>query len=100
MPAFVAIPNWEQIEPIARKLAPDVVRIRLSSKPDWSGDPAIYFRVILSDEASRKERLPETAARVRTAIFDELDLASLDRIPYFKFRSESEQAVLREQAWE
>ncbi len=100
MPALTAIPSNEQIEPIARRLAPDVVRIRVSGKPDWSGDPAIYFRVILSDNASRPERLSEVAPRVRAAIFNELGLADLDQIPYFKFRGESEQAALREASWE
>jgi hypothetical protein len=100
MPALAPIPGPEQIEPVVRRLAPDVVRVVLSDAPDWSGDPAIYVRVILSDEAVLKDRLAEVTAHVRETIYDELDLAHLDRIPYFKFRAASEQARLREKAWE
>ncbi len=49
---IATLPTQEQVDRIAHDLAPDVVRIRLNIAQDWSGDPAIYFRVILSDEAS------------------------------------------------
>jgi hypothetical protein len=100
MPALAPIPGPDQIDPVVRKLAPDVVRVVLNDAPDWSGDPAIYVRVILSDEAVREDRLAEVTARVRGTIFDKLGLGNLDRIPYFKFRAVSEQAKLREKAWE
>jgi hypothetical protein len=35
-------------------LAPDVVRIRYSFGNDWTGDPSIFFRIVLSDDSSRK----------------------------------------------
>jgi hypothetical protein len=67
---------------------------------DWSQDPAIYFRVILSDEASQGDRLADVAGRVRSKLSDELRLGELDHYPYFRFRSQSEQAKLREKAWD
>ena len=100
MPTLSPIPGPEQVEPAVRRLAPDVVRVVLNDAPDWSGDPAVYIRVILSDEAVRKDRLAEVTAHIREALYEELDLAHLDRIAYFKFRSASEQARLREKAWE
>jgi len=76
------------------------VRIRLKIAEDWSGHPAMYFRVILSDEASRKDGLAEVTGRVKQRLFGELGLAAFNHIPYFRFRSESEQATLRDTAWD
>jgi hypothetical protein len=56
--------------------------------------------VLLSDHASRSDRLANVTGRVSAKLFDELGLASLDHIPYFRFRSESEQARLKDPAWE
>lgn len=99
MPVLERIPGREQIELVLRKLEPDVTRIVLNAEPDWSGDPALYIRVLISDEAG-KERLNEVTARARLVIAEELGLENLDRIPYFKFRGVSEQAKLQEKAWE
>jgi hypothetical protein len=94
------LPTQEQVDRIARDLAPDVVRIRFNVAQDWSEDPAVYFRVTLSDDASRRDRLADVTGLVRGKLFDELRLAELDHIPYFKFRSKSEQAKLRDTAWD
>ena len=96
----ITFPTQEQVDQIARELAPDVVRIRYSSGQDWSEDPAIYFRVILSDEASRRGRLAEVTGLVRARLIDELRLGEMDHIPYFRFRSQSEQAKLHDAAWD
>src|SRR5579859_5087593 len=93
-------PTQEHIDQIARDLAPGVVRIRFNEGEDWSGHPALYFRVVLSDEASRTDHLSVTAAAVRGRLFDELNLAHSDHIPYVRFRSQSEQAELKDAAWD
>jgi hypothetical protein len=41
------------VSEVVRLLTPDVVHIRYDIGQDWSGDWAIFFRVLLSDEASR-----------------------------------------------
>ena len=79
-------------------LAPDVVRIRYSFANDWTGDPSIFFRIVLSDDASRKTQLGETAQRVTLTILNELDSEQLDLHCYFNFRTLSEQAELKEPA--
>ena len=95
-----SIPTQEDVDRIARELAPDVVRIRFKLGYDWSDDPAIYFRIILSDDASRRERLETVASMVRGRLSDSFDLWESDRLPYFKFRSQSEQEKVREAAWD
>jgi hypothetical protein len=97
---IATLPTQQQVDRIARDLAPDVVRVRFNVGRDWSDDPAVYFRVILSDEASRGDRLAETTGRVSGKLLDELRLAELEHIPYFRFRSQSEQAKLHDTAWD
>jgi hypothetical protein len=79
-------------------LAPDVVQIRYDIGTDWSGDWAIFFRVLLSDEASRA-RLRDVATQVVWRLDERLDFPSMGLFPYHNFRSVSEQDVLREEAW-
>ena len=67
---------------------------------DWSDDPAIYFLVVLSDEATSKDRLEAVTDRVRETLSNGHRLDSLDHISYFKFRGQSEQAKLQEKAWD
>ena len=94
-----AAPIQEQVDQMALDLSPDVVRIRCQIGQDWSDHPAIYFRNVLSDDASRPERLAAVAAMVRARLLDGLGLSESERIPYFRFRSQSEQAKLGEAAW-
>jgi len=86
------------ISEVVGSLAPDVVYIRYDIGRDWSGDPAIFFRVLLSDEAS-KTRLREVATKVVWDLAKRLDFPSMELFPYHNFRSVSEQDVLREEAW-
>jgi len=84
---------------VEREMAPDVVRIRHNTGSDWSGDDAIFFRILLSDRASRDDRLPAVSDRVSSRLSEALDLADTGLLPYFSFRSESEQSDLNDEAW-
>jgi hypothetical protein len=86
------------ISEVVTLLAPDVVHIRYDIGQDWSGDWAIFFRVVLSDDAS-SSRLREVATEVTASLADRLDFSSMGLLPYHNFRSVSEQAVLREETW-
>jgi hypothetical protein len=97
---ITTLPTQEQVDRIARDLAPDVVHIRMRVGHDWSEHPAIYFRVILSDEASRRDRLGDVTELVREKVSNELGFDALEHFPYFRFRSQSEQAKLHDPAWE
>ncbi len=80
-------------------LSREVVRIRYDLGEDWSGDGAVFFRVLLKDSASERPHLREVARRVAAKIFHEVQPQELGLQAYFNFRSESEQATLREEAW-
>jgi hypothetical protein len=80
-------------------LAPDVVRIRYSVDEDWSGEDAVFFRILLKDSASERPHLREVARHVRSILYKEVQPEKLGLQVYFNFRSESEQAQLKEDAW-
>jgi hypothetical protein len=100
MPA--AIMQQAQIDAAVRavedSLRPDVVHIRHEIAEDWSGQWAIFFRVVLSDDAAG-HKLREVATNVVWRLAELIDFQALGVFPYHNFRSESEQAVLREEAW-
>ena len=80
--------------------SPGVVRWRYNFDADWSGDPAIYFWVVLTDEASKKANLKKSGDDFMQVIDQHVDLWNdWGLIPYFHFRSESEQAALRDEAY-
>lgn len=94
-------------------LAPNVVHIRYSLEDDWSGDPAVYFRVLLADDAvpnwenwkGRKDwktfagPLSELTKRIRARVLEEVEPYERGRQPYFRFRTVSEQAGIDDPTW-
>lgn len=102
MIAPVAVTRQAEIDAaihrVERIAAPDVVRIRYEIAEDWSGEWSIFFRVVLTDDAAR-QRLRDVATRVVGELARQLDFPGLGVFPYHNFRSESEQAILREPAW-
>jgi hypothetical protein len=86
------------IEQVAHALAPDVVRIRYDIGEDWSGQWAIFFKVVLSDDAARR-RLRDVRAKVVWGLARHLDFSGMGVSSYHNFRSVSEQAALQEPAW-
>lgn len=86
------------IQSVQRTVGPDVVRIRYEINEDWSGQWAIFFRVVLTDDAAR-HRLRDVATKVVRELARQLDFPGMGLFPYHNFRSESEQATLQEPAW-
>jgi hypothetical protein len=77
---------------------PGVANLRYTVEDDWIGDPAIFFWITLSDEAAHLTILPQTSRRIRKFITQKLDPAGQwGLIPYFNFRSQSEQAKLKDE---
>jgi hypothetical protein len=87
------------VQEAVKELTPDVQWIRHEIALDWSGDRAIYFRVMLSNDASREARLAKVTKRVESFLSKKLNLDESDLLSYFRYRSRSEQAVLKEPAW-
>jgi hypothetical protein len=90
----------QQVSDTARDFPGEVIGIQYSISHDWNSDPAIFFRVLLSDNASRPETLPDVTGRVTEKLFDNLHLRDSDYTPYFNFRSKREQEKLKDPEWE
>ena len=81
-------------------LGPDVVRVFYSLDEDWTGDPSIFFRIVLSNRSTKNDKLLHTTLRVSSHIRDRLEpIEEWGLQPYFDYRSKSEQDELQEKAW-
>jgi hypothetical protein len=89
------------VDEFLKTLGPEVVRVRYNIGEDWMGDPALYFRVVLSDSVAHSPTaFHETARRIRRSIFDQLkSLENWDLFPYVNFRSNAEQVQLNDPKW-
>lgn len=80
-------------------LAPTVVRIRYDIGSDWTGDPSIFFRIVLTDEAAKEAQLNAIANEIAVTLMREVKAEEQGLRSYFNFRSASELADLKEPAW-
>ena len=86
---------------LAHVRIPGVVKWRYTFDNDWSGDPAIFFWVTLTEEASESANRREAKDAFIATINNHVDLAGdWDLIPYYNFRSQSEQAELKDEVYE
>jgi hypothetical protein len=80
---------------------PGVVKWRYTFENDWSGDTAIFFWVTLTDPAIKPSNLRQTKAAFISTIKNHVNLPTeWGLFPYFNFRGQSEQAVLKDQVYE
>jgi hypothetical protein len=98
----LAVTKEDEIEAASRRveqiIGPDVIRIRHEIGLDWTGEWSIFFRIVLTDDAARN-RLRDLGTKIVWELSRQLDFPALGVHPYHNFRSQSEQAVLREPAW-
>jgi len=83
---------------LSHVVIPGVEKWNYTFEDDWSGDPAIFFWVIVNDEASKPQNLRQVRAAFMAQIIDLPGEWGL--IPYFNFRSRSEQAKLKDEVYE
>ena len=87
------------VEQAAHALGPEVVRLKHTIGADTSGDPAIFFRIILADWAVNEETLADVTGKIEDILVDELrPYENWGLFPYFSFRGNSEQSTEREWA--
>jgi hypothetical protein len=83
----------------AQQLGPHVIDLSFTFGNDWSGEPAVFFMVILSNAASRRDQLLRTTSQVSNTIVQMVQpLEQWGVLPYFNFRSEAEQAKINQRA--
>ena len=96
--------NLQEIDDVVdevERTMPDVAWVRYKIGNDFYGDPAIFFRIVLTDEACKADALSPSSHRVEEAI--EGSLQPYQRwglYPFFNFRSRSEQTGDEDPAWQ
>jgi hypothetical protein len=67
----------------------EVRDVRFTLGSDSSGEPSIFFGILLTPYASHQSRLADVTARVATLLFDQLQPYNQWRLqPYFNFTSD------------
>lgn len=85
---------------VERQLHPNVLHIYHRFGNDWTGEASVFFIVVLSDAASRRDQLLSVTNGVSDAIEQQVEpLEQWGVLPYFNFRSQSEQARHKEEVW-
>jgi hypothetical protein len=90
------------VDEFIRTLGPEVVRVRWNIGEDWTGEPALYFRVVLADSvAVDRKTFVDTAERVRATFFEQLQpLENWGLFPHVRFRSNAENAQVSDPKWD
>lgn len=96
--AFVQRSQFEEaISKAGQSLAPNVVKIIPTLRPDWTGDPAVFLVVILTDSAAKGDQRQIVTSQASRSIDQEVEpLEQWGVLPYFSYRSQSEQMKLEE----
>lgn len=88
------------VKKVEDQLGDEVIRIRYDLDYDSTGDPAVYFRIVLPDSSLAKGKLLEATRDVSFALEQQLQLREYWGVyPYFRFRRHSEQEAMQEPAW-
>ena len=84
----------------ARQLGPEVVNVAYSLGPDSTGEPALFFRILLADAYIREETIVDVTRRITGTLFDAIrPVENWGLRPYFNFRGKSEQDRRRDPDW-
>ncbi len=90
-----------EIKSAVSKLGPEVVHVAYRVREDSTGDPSIFFRIVLADPVFKDETLIEVTERIITLLVDEImPIENWGLHPYFNFRSQSEQQRRPDPDWE
>jgi len=89
----------EAVAQAAKALDSREVRdLRFSLGPDASGEPSIFFGILLTPHASHESRLADVTGRVTATIFDQLQPYNRWGLqPYFNFTAD--RAHFRNPGW-
>jgi len=87
------------VRKVEKEFSPDVVRINHSFGEDVVEAPAVFFRILVRDEAAPIARLKVLDKRISIALRNEARTDENDLHAYFNYRTVSEQQELRDPSW-
>ena len=86
------------VDKFIKTLGPEVVRVRYNIGEDWTGDPALYFRVVLADSVATSDRetssIPLSGSRTPSST-NFSHLRNWGLFPHVNFRSNAENYQLQ-----
>ena len=90
----------EAINAVRPLLGPDVVSLQYALGDDWSGDPSIFFRIVLSERASQRDQMFRSTNELETTLVQHIQpYERWGVLHYFSYRSPSEHARLKDAQW-
>ena len=90
---FAAVSN------AASALPHPIVSITPSLGADWNGESAVFFQIVLPDGTPRDQLLNLTKQISQLIVQQVQPLEEWGVLPYFNFRTQSEQARIKEPSW-
>src|SRR5262249_707023 len=72
-----------------------VIDVSLELRRDWSGDWAVFFRILLRNQSSKGIMLGRVTTEIRKRLSDKLRALNIRLVGYFEFHSESEMAEMQ-----
>ena len=79
------------IERAIKKIGPEAVHVSYRLDTDSTGEPSIFFRIVLAEGATGEDQLPEVTGRIAATLFDEIHpYENWGLIPYINYGSEAE----------
>lgn len=88
------------IDDVARVFPPNVIRVTPTLGTDWNGESAVFFQVILADNAVPRPQLLSFTREIRHALVQKVrPLEDWGVLPYFDFLTQSEESRLKEPTW-
>ena len=88
-----------EIKSAIRKLGPEAAQVSYCLGADSTGEPSVFFRIVLTDAAAKEEALADVTGRITTLLFDELLPMKWGLHAYFNFRSYSEYQSRNDPEW-
>ena len=88
-----------EIKTAIRKLGPEAAQVSYGLGADSTGEPSVFFRIVLTDAAAKEEALADVTGRITTLLFDELLPMKWGLHAYFNFRSYSEYQSRNDPEW-
>jgi hypothetical protein len=67
------------------------------------GDPAIYFRIVVTDDAEQRYPPTELTGRIEDALIKDLELFTSEYsvyLPYFNYRTKMDEDRLKDPKWQ
>ena len=93
-------PFLAAIARVANGLPQPVLSVTPTLGTDWNGEPAVYFQIIIADNAVPRPELLEFTKKISQAIVQHVrPVEEWGVLPYFNFLTQSDAARMPQPTW-